>query len=61
MILFKFHKHVVQTSFKECMERLTMSALSTVVRKNFNGKFITKIDFPIGHLMLPLMMLTLEV
>ena len=49
--------------FKECMERLLlpMSALATVARKSFNGKFTAKIDFPIEHFMLPLLMLTLEV
>ena len=41
--------------------RLPMSALATVARKSFNGKFTAKIDFPIGHFMLPLLMLTLEV
>ena len=38
-----------------------MSALATVTRKSFNGKFTAKIDFPIGHFMLPLQMMTLEV
>ena len=38
-----------------------MSALATVVRKSFNGTFTAKIDFPIGHFRLPLLMLTLEV
>ena len=28
-----------------------MSALATVARKSFNGKFTAKIDFPIGHFM----------
>ena len=41
--------------------RLPMSAIATVARKSFNGKFTAKIDFPIGHFMLPLLMLTLEV
>ena len=41
--------------------RLPMSALATVARKSFNGKFTAKVDFMIGHFMLPLMMLTLEV
>ena len=41
--------------------RLPMSALATVARKRFNGKFTAKIDFPIGYFMLPLLMLTLEV
>ena len=38
-----------------------MSALATVERKSYNGKFAAKIDFPIGHFMLPLLMLTLEI
>ena len=38
-----------------------MSALATVVRNSFNGKFTAKIDFQIGRFMLPLLMLTLEV
>ena len=29
-----------------------MSALVTVARKSFNGKFTAKIDFPIGHFIL---------
>ena len=41
--------------------QLPMSALATVARKSFNVKFTAKIDFPIGHFMLPLLMLTLEV
>ena len=41
--------------------RLPMSALATVARKSFNGKFTTKIDFPIGHFMLQLLMPTLQV
>ena len=39
--------------------RLPMSALATVARKSFSDKFTAKIDFPIGHFMLPLLMLTL--
>ena len=31
------------------MERLSLSALAKVAWKNFNGKFTTNIDFPIGH------------
>ena len=38
-----------------------MSALAMVARKSCNGKFTAKIDFPIGHFMLILLMLTLEV
>ena len=30
-----------------------MSALATVSRKSFKGKFTAKIDFPIGYFMLP--------
>ena len=40
---------------------LAVSAFATVVPKNFNGKFAVKIDFLIGHFMLPLLTLTLEV
>ena len=50
--------------FKECIWRdfrLPMSALAMVAQKSFNGKFIAKIDFPIRHFMLPLLLLTLEV
>ena len=38
-----------------------MAALVMVAQKSFSGKFTAKIDFPIGHFMLPLLMLTLEV
>ena len=41
--------------------RFPMSALATVTRKSFNDKFTAKIDFSIGHLMLPFLMLILEV
>ena len=34
-----------------------MLALGTVAQKSFNGKFIAKNDFPIGHFMLTLLML----
>ena len=62
-ILFKFHFHMVQTFLRNVWRdfRLPMSALETVARKSFNGKFTAKIEFPIGHFMLPLLMLTLEV
>ena len=40
--------------------RLPISALATAARKNCNCKFTVKINFPIGHFMLPLLMLTLE-
>ena len=62
-ILFKFHWHVEQTFERNIWRdfRLLMSALATVARKSFNGKFTAKVDFPIGHFMLPLLMLTLEV
>ena len=62
-VLFKFHKHVVQTPLKGCMNgfKFPMSALAMVEQKSFNGKFTAKIDFPIGYFILPLLMLTLEV
>ena len=41
--------------------KLPISALAMVARKSFNGKFTTKIDFPFGYFILPLLMLTLEV
>ena len=41
--------------------RLPVSAFATVARKRFNGKFTAKIDSPIGHFMLPLLTLKLEV
>ena len=37
-----------------------MSALATAAPKSFNGKFTAKIDFPIGHFILPLLMLTMK-
>ena len=52
-ILFKFHLHVVQTFSKECMERLPMSALATVVRKSFNDNlafYVTIAETDIGSL-----------
>ena len=54
-----WYRHFV----KEYMEdfRITMSVLVTVAGKIFDGKFPTKIDFPIGYFMLPFLMLTLEV
>ena len=39
----------------------SMSALATVTRKRFHVNFTAKIDSSIGHFMLPLLMLTLEV
>ena len=41
--------------------RLSVSVFATVARKIFNGKFTAKIDFPIGHFMLPLPTMALEV
>ena len=32
-----------------------MSSFATVARKSLNDKFTAKIDFPIGHFMLPLL------
>ena len=40
---------------------LPMSALATIARKIFNGKFTAKIDFPIGYFILPLLIQTLKV
>ena len=42
-------------------KRLPISALATVAWKSFNGKFAANIDFPMGHFILPLLMLTLGV
>ena len=39
--------------------RLPMSALAMVAEKSFNSKFTAKIDFLIGYLMVPLLLLTL--
>ena len=41
--------------------RLLVSVFATVARKTFNGKVTAKNDFPIGHFLLPLLTLTLEV
>ena len=41
--------------------RFPMSVFETVARKIFSGKFTAKIYFPVGHFMLPLMTLTLEI
>ena len=38
-----------------------MSALATVARKSFVGKFTAKIDLLIGYFMIPLLMLILEI
>ena len=40
--------------YGETFKTLPMSALATVARKSFDSKFTAKIDFPIGHFMLPL-------
>ena len=59
-ILFKFHQHVIKildwTDLK-----LPISALAIAAQRSFNNKFTAKIDFPLKHFMLPLLMLTLEV
>ena len=62
-ILFKFHWHELITFFKECMKRFKTFnvSIATVAGRSFNGRFTAKIDDPIGHFMLPLLMLTLEV
>ena len=54
-----WYKHLVRNVWKDF--RLPMSALATVAQKSFSGKFTAKIDFPIRHFMLQLLMLTLEV
>ena len=41
--------------------RLVVSAFAKVAPKSFNGKFAVNIDFPMGHFMLPLLTLTLEI
>ena len=54
-----WYKHFSRNVWRDY--RLPMSALATVAGKSFNGKFTAKIDFPIGYVMLPLLMLTLEI
>ena len=54
-----WYKHFLRNVWRDF--RLPMSALTMVTRKTFNGKFTAKIDFPIGHFMLPLLILTLDV
>ena len=54
-----WYKHFSRNVWRDF--RLSMSALASVARKSFNGKFTAKIGFPIGHFMLPLLMLKLEV
>ena len=40
---------------------LSASLLATVARVSFNGKYTAKIGLQLGHFMLPLLTLTLEV
>ena len=54
-----WHKHFLRNVWRDF--KLSMSALATVAGKSFNNKFTAKIDFPIGHFILPFLMLTLEV
>ena len=54
-----WYKHFVRNVWGDF--RLPVSALATVARKIFNDKVTAKIDFSIGHFMLPLPMLTLKV
>ena len=54
-----WYKYFVRNVWRDF--RISMLALTTVARKSFNGKFTAKIDFPIGHLMLQLLMLILKV
>ena len=62
-ILFKFHQHVIQIRIKYYMEKLEtlLSALAMLAQMSFDLKVSSKIDFPIGHFMLPFLMLTLDV
>ena len=63
-ILFKIHKHMVQTFCKECVERLyrlPVTASATVARKSFNRKSLQKMIFKSAMLCYHLLMLTLEV
>ena len=53
------YKHSLRKVWRDL--RLLMSALMTVAGKSFNGKFTPKFDFPIGHFMLSLLILTLKV
>ena len=54
---------MVQTPLKERMENLWTANVRTnnSSTEDVYGKFTAKIDFPIGHFLLPLLMLTLEV
>ena len=54
-----WYKYFVRNLWRDL--RLPMTVLATVARKRFNGKFTAKIDFPIGHFILPLLMLTLKI
>ena len=54
-----WYKHFVSNVWRDF--RLPVSALAMVAWKSLKGKFTAKIDFPIGHFMLPLLMLTLKV
>ena len=56
---YKYFLRNVWTDFRLPMSVLT--TIMTVARKSFNGKFTAKIDFPTGHFMWTLLMLTLEV
>ena len=46
-----WYKHFLRNVWRDF--RLPVSALVTVARKSFKGKFTAKIDFPIEHFMLP--------
>ena len=54
-----WYKHLLRNVWRNF--RLLMSAVSTVAGKSFNSKFTAKNYFPIGYLMLPLLILTLKV
>ena len=61
-ILFKFCLSMIQTFFKESMEKLQTSNFSNSndSTEEFKWQIYCKNDFPIGYLMLPLLMLTLK-
>ena len=53
-------KYISSNVWRELI-RLPVSAFGTKARKSFNDNFTAKMHFSIGHFMLPLLKLTLEV
>ena len=49
-----------QIIYEEILDFLVVLTFEMVAQKSFNGNFTAKIDFPIGHFMLPLLKLTLD-